>query len=422
MIECQGGWRHRAKNVECPSRLPRATVLPPSPQPASDACTRDTDCPDVNAYCSPSLGQLSSNFCFPGCVRDSDCGEGNICQCGEFIGACVKASCVDDASCGDGVLCASYTYLPGCDMPAFACQAAGDRCASDAHCTTLERCTLNEQGFRVCAPLHCVEGRPFLVAGEERLAPLRSRRDFLASGLSCEATELSTAARARLAEAWAQIGLMEHASIAAFARFTLELLAFGAPAELVASASQAMVDELEHARTAFSLASRYQGEAVGPGPLAVEGSLAAIELESCALTAFLEGCIGETVAALQARAALAVASDSAVREVLSRVAEDEARHAQLAWRFLKWVLPRCGREFPARLWRAFASEAKACANLTPSVEPLQAALHAHGVLTPAEQAQVRSDALLGVVEPCLKGLLEAASVGERDPSSAVAAG
>jgi hypothetical protein len=318
----------------------------------------------------------------------------------------MKANCASDASCPEGSLCASYTYLPGCDMPALACQTAADRCATDADCSLVERCTLNGAGARVCQQLGCVEGRPFLVAGQERVASLSSHGEFLGRLAVTDVAELASGVRAHLAKSWARVALMEHASIAAFARFTLELLSFAAPAELVASSAQAMADEVEHARGAFSLASRYEREAVGPGPLAVQDSLAEIELESSVLTTFLEGCIGETLAALQAREALILASDPAVRAFLARVAEDEARHAELAWRFVQWALPRCGNELPRRLARALDSELSVDSAPSAGEERWQRELHAHGVLTARERALIRRTALRDVVATCLRALLE----------------
>lgn len=93
---------------------------------------------------------------------------------------------------------------------------------------------------------------------------------------------------------------MEHASVAAFARFTLELLALGAPASLVDAASSAMADEVRHARSCFGLATYYSGAVVGPGPLPVGGALTDVELLHTVELAVLEGCIGETSAALEA--------------------------------------------------------------------------------------------------------------------------
>jgi hypothetical protein len=91
---------------------------------------------------------------------------------------------------------------------------------------------------------------------------------------------------------------MEHASIAANARFALELLSLGAPPELVEETYQAMADETVHARDACALASAYAGHAVGPGALDISQALAAGSPIDIVRTAILEGCIGETDAEL----------------------------------------------------------------------------------------------------------------------------
>jgi hypothetical protein len=54
-------------------------------------------------------------------------------------------------------------------------------------------------------------------------------------------------------------------------------------------------------------------------------------------------------------AELSAAARPAVREVLARVADDEARHAELAWQFLKWALPRCVGVLAERLRRSLPS-------------------------------------------------------------------
>jgi hypothetical protein len=62
--------------------------------------------------------------------------------------------------------------------------------------------------------------------------------------------------RRRLAERWSRAALAEHASIASFARFTLQLLRGG-------------LDEIEHARLSFRVASVFAGRSLGPGPLPI---------------------------------------------------------------------------------------------------------------------------------------------------------
>lgn len=67
------------------------------------------------------------------------------------------------------------------------------------------------------------------------------------------------------ADFWTRVGLMEHASVAAFSRFSLQLMALGAPSDLLQKSHEAAADEIRHARDAFALAGHYAGRPVGPG-------------------------------------------------------------------------------------------------------------------------------------------------------------
>ena len=118
------------------------------------------------------------------------------------------------------------------------------------------------------------------------------------------------AVRAELATRWTEVALMEHASIAAFARFALEILSLGAPPELLVQTHAAMTDETVHARDAFALASAYAGRAVGPGALDVGAALSSRTPLDIVRTTILEGCIGETVAAVEAAEAREHATDA----------------------------------------------------------------------------------------------------------------
>jgi hypothetical protein len=222
---------------------------------------------------------------------------------------------------------------------------------------------------------------------------------------------LSIAARGRLAEHWTKMARMEHASVAAFARFTLELVSLGAPAEFVEAAQRAMGDEIEHARLCFGLAGAYAGRAVGPGPLAVDGALDGRSFETIVKTAILEACVGETLAAVEAEEATERATDPEVRSVLARIACDEARHAELGFRFLAWALGRAEPELRERLAGTLAdavrAELAACdALLTQS----GAGLAEHGMPSDAERRRVRELALREIVEPAVRSLAPLARV------------
>ena len=57
-------------------------------------------------------------------------------------------------------------------------------------------------------------------------------------------TSLDSTTRAHIAQEWTAMGLAEHASVASFARFTLQLMAVGAPAELLHAAQLGAADEV----------------------------------------------------------------------------------------------------------------------------------------------------------------------------------
>jgi hypothetical protein len=205
---------------------------------------------------------------------------------------------------------------------------------------------------------------------------------------------------------------MEHASVAAFARFTLQLLHLGAPRELIEQSQRALLDETEHTKACFELASRYHGTPVGPGRLPMDAALADNELESIALMAFLEGCVGETVATLEASAAGEQATDPEVRRVLGRIAQDEMRHAELAWRFVAWALARGGLALKQRLALELGQLE---AELLRAPRVLDAAgVPEHGVLSGARQMELRREALAEVVLPCAYALLGGTASGSSE--------
>jgi hypothetical protein len=248
-------------------------------------------------------------------------------------------------------------------------------------------------------------GRPFLDRGRARTAAARRAGEAWGSERGAPlAGELAAELRARLAAAWAADGLMEHASIASFGRFAFELMAVGAPADLVAEAHRAAVDEVEHARLCLALAASYGGEPVAPAPFPFEGRVeVSADLASIAARAAREGCIGETLASIQAAEQLARAEDPRVREALAVIVEDEARHAELSWRFVAWALAQGGPEVRAAVARAFAGAVP-----LPQGEALPPEMTAHGRLDPSVLRAVVLCAIDDVVRPCAERLLAAA--------------
>jgi hypothetical protein len=197
---------------------------------------------------------------------------------------------------------------------------------------------------------------------------------------------------------------MEHASIAAFARFSLQLLALGAPASLVEASAQALVDETRHARLCFGLAARYAEGEMAPGPLDVNGALDQVDLLDIVRLAIDEGCVGESVAALEAQAAADLATDPSVKRLLAAIAADETRHAELAFRFVAWAAARDARVQSVVRSRLRTLLVEAGTALESAQLKGSAALLAHGVLDAATRCELRHAALRDVVMPALRAL------------------
>lgn len=248
----------------------------------------------------------------------------------------------------------------------------------------------------------CVVGRPYLEDGQMKTAPAKSGRGW-ARGRRPDVRGLSAAERAVLAAAWTEDALVEHASVAAFARTTLELMAAGAPADLVAAVQAAAADEVRHARVSFALAEAYAGAPVAAGAFPLPASVPIeTDLARLAASTFREGCVGETVVALLSARAAADAKDPAARALLQLVARDEARHAELAWRTLDWALRAGGAAAHAAVVEAVAGLEQEGVRLTQITTGADdAVLRAHGRIRPAAAAEARDRAVHEVILPCI---------------------
>jgi hypothetical protein len=198
----------------------------------------------------------------------------------------------------------------------------------------------------------------------------------------------------------------EHASVAAFARFVLQCLALGAPADIVHDAQRAMADELEHTRLAQRVALAFGAKAVVPGPLDISGCMDSNQdLASVAETTAAESCIAETVSAMLLFEASQACQLSALKALLATMAEDETRHALLGFRFVAWAMREGGGAVEQRVRRVFANAARHVG--FGSVSPINAPadeLRAHGYLSLAERRQIAQRVLREVIAPAAAAL------------------
>jgi len=145
------------------------------------------------------------------------------------------------------------------------------------------------------------------------------------------------------ADQWLLHGQDEHASVASFARFSLDLLRFAAPPGLLLAAHNAASDEVRHATAAFKLASHFNAAKVDNGvevmsfPSGESVSLAP-SLEVLVSRTLEEGCQGESAAVARLARTLAVIMPaSPAAQPIRDLFKDESRHAALAWNTVAWA-------------------------------------------------------------------------------------
>jgi hypothetical protein len=305
------------------------------------------------------------------------------------------------------------THFKGCGVElALGCRAPTDVCRTTTDCADgtgeQKACAFvpgatGEPSSWQCTPWTCSGGRPFVVAGEARVASPIERADWSAP-FSVAPCELA-GQRSKLTAHWLAVAALEHASIASFARFTLQLLALGAPPALLVEAQRAALDEVEHARIAYGIASAYAGVALGPGPLDIQAGLASLDRASTLVSLVTEACVGETLGVVEAMALADAAGDPELRAACERIAADEQRHAELGWRALAWLLASA-TESERTLARRTFDEAIA------RPEPIENGTGAPqlGLLGADARRENRRRAITEVIGPCAALMLPRASV------------
>ncbi len=220
-------------------------------------------------------------------------------------------------------------------------------------------------------------GRPLRIAGRAILPEVIPRRKGAA-----RARRVSPMLRDALACLWLDDARLEYSSIAAFRRIARELRAHGASSALIARARRSEKQEIEHARRCFQLASRWSDQALRPLPLSVPATPART-LDEIAVESWLDGCIGEGVAAATARAASRIARSATLRRMLRRIAREEAEHAALAWDIVRFAIDRGGEPVMRAVCQANPEA------LPKTASPIAAELARHGRLVGAKAAAIR---------------------------------
>jgi len=158
-----------------------------------------------------------------------------------------------------------------------------------------------------------------------------------------------------VAKAWRENGRTEHASVAAFANLTLDLLALGAPEALIRAAQQDALDEIRHTRACFSLARDLDGEDQSPGPFpqpqgwSFGTRFRRIKLARLAVESLIDGALHEGLSAAVMAKLATRTTIPAIASTLLGLAADEGRHAAHGWDAVEWCLQEGGPAVAAAL-------------------------------------------------------------------------
>jgi len=272
--------------------------------------------------------------------------------CSEFTATC--QACI--LGIAEDAYCVTVgTWVPGCEIwcpvrpeiPGCPCENSGPH---SSHCSAWRNYCYHPTVKENCRKM-CGLCRPQYMIGRPYTSSESEDGIFTSEAAECPTTTwnkdadtvdvpswLSAEQRAVVAEAWTTNGLGEHASVASFSRFTIELMALQAPASLLAKAQKAALEEANHAELSFEIASAFKGSPVGPGEFPAHSMSITNDLGTLIKNVFSEGVVGESVASIVAGYKARAASEGRVKAVLEQITEEEARHAQLAIDTLRWAL------------------------------------------------------------------------------------
>jgi len=88
----------------------------------------------------------------------------------------------------------------------------------------------------------------------------------------------------------------------------------------------------------YALASAYSGSAIDPGNYDTHTVTVAADLKELVVSTIKEGCIEETISALDAQDEAENEEDPVVQKVLRQIAVEEGHHTAFAYKVIKWAV------------------------------------------------------------------------------------
>ena len=220
-----------------------------------------------------------------------------------------------------------------------------------------------------------------------------------------------------VAAIWWHREAIEHEAAALFEQLAALLRQTGAPAELIAMATQAADDEREHAVLCRAIIAQTGVElpprrAEPPPPL---GPTALSPRERALYAAVAISCVTETLSAALLLAIRERAEPALIKETVQRILKDEVAHSRLGWALLAHEAEHGGQASLG--WLAAHLPEMVAEAIAADVDPMSEAglsagdadeaaprldLSAYGILRRERVAEVVSEAVATVIMPGLE--------------------
>ncbi len=223
------------------------------------------------------------------------------------------------------------------------------------------------------------------------------------------AAELSPAERSRLAETWTRRSAAEYLAVSTFAVLAIDLVAAGAPADVLSLCMRAGIDEVRHAELCLRMIEIYSGKRLQPPPgmSSLPDDPERPKLHQALANTLLVSCVSETYATTVLTATRDLTKDPVAHAVLTSIYSDEVMHARLGWSYLRYALERGGQGAIDAAAAMVPVALRGVANVVERERPIGVVtdkVRDHGLMTPAEERVIYSACVREVLVPGFEAL------------------
>jgi hypothetical protein len=223
------------------------------------------------------------------------------------------------------------------------------------------------------------------------------------------AGELTKAERARLAETWKRRGAAEYLAVSTFSVLAIDMVAAGAPADVLSHCVRSQLDEIRHAELAIRMVEIYGGKRIQPpsGMSNLPDKPGADKLQQAAANTLLVSCVSETYATTVLTATRDLTTDPVALAVLTSIYSDEVMHARLGWSYVRYAIDKGGQGVIDACAAMVPRALRGVANVIEAERPVgevTEAVRRHGLMTSAEERVIYSRCVREVLVPGFEAL------------------